>query len=64
MQEELRALEKKKTWEKTWEKAVECRWVFTSKQTPKGKIDRYKARLVAKDIVRHMVLITLRLSHL
>ena len=27
---------------------VGCKWVFTVKQTPEGKVDRYKARLIAK----------------
>jgi Reverse transcriptase (RNA-dependent DNA polymerase) len=30
-------------------KAVGCKWVFTVKQNPEGKIERYKARLVAKE---------------
>ena len=25
-----------------------CKWVFTMKQSPKGEVDRYKARLVTK----------------
>ena len=52
MQEELRALDKNRTWEivplPPGKKAVGCKWVFAVKQTPEGKIDRYKARLVAK----------------
>ena len=52
MKEELRALEKNKTWELVklpmGKRAVGCKWVFTVKQTPEGKVDRYKARLVAK----------------
>jgi hypothetical protein len=30
------------------EKAVGCKWVFTIKQSPEGKIEMYKARLVAR----------------
>ena len=52
MKEELLALQKKKTWELVHlpegKKAVGCKWVFTVKQTPEGKVDRYKVRLVAK----------------
>lgn len=29
-------------------KAVSCKWVFTIKYNADGKIERYKARLVAK----------------
>jgi len=52
MLEELNALEKNKTWDlvklPTGKKAVSCKWVFTVKQTPGGKVERYKARLVAR----------------
>jgi len=52
MLEELRALEKNKTWDLVelpiGKKAVSCKWVFTVKQSPEGKVERYKARLVAR----------------
>jgi transposase InsO family protein len=52
MLEEMRALEKNKTWELVdlplGKQPVGCKWVFTIKHTPEGKVDRYKARLVAK----------------
>lgn len=52
MREELEALKKNQTWEMTelptGKKAVGCKWVFTVKQSPEGKIERYKARLVAR----------------
>jgi transposase InsO family protein len=52
MLEEMRALEKNKTWELVHlppgKQPVGCKWVFTIKHTPEGKVDRYKARLVAK----------------
>jgi len=52
MLEELRALEKNKTWEiveqHIGKKAISCKWVFTVKQNPEGKVERYKARLVAR----------------
>ncbi|WVZ85689.1 hypothetical protein U9M48_032584 [Paspalum notatum var. saurae] len=52
MLEELRALEKNKTWElvklPAGKKVVSCKWVFSAKQNPAGKVERYKARLVAR----------------
>ena len=52
MKEELDALRKNKTWELTslprGKNAVSCKWVYTVKQSPEGKIERYKARLVAR----------------
>ena len=52
MKEELEALRKNKTWELTTlprgKNAVSCKWVYTVKQSPEGKIERYKARLVAR----------------
>ena len=52
MKEELGALQKNKTWDlvplPVGKRAVGCKWVFTVKQNPEGKVDRYKARLVAK----------------
>ena len=50
--EELRALENNRTWDlvklHAGKKAVSCKWVFTVKQNPEGKVERYKARLVAR----------------
>ena len=50
--EEMRALEKNKTWElytlPKGHKSVGCKWVFTIKYRADGTLDRYKARLVAK----------------
>ena len=52
MMEELDALRKNKTWELAHlpkgKKAVSCKWIYTIKQNSEGKIDRYKARLVAR----------------
>ena len=52
MHEELRALDKNRTWElvplPSGKKTVGCKWVFTVKQNPDGQVERYKARLVAK----------------
>jgi hypothetical protein len=50
--EEMKALEKNKTWSVTslpdGKKTVGCKWVFTVKYNSDGSIERYKARLVAK----------------
>jgi Reverse transcriptase (RNA-dependent DNA polymerase) len=52
MHEELMALDKNRTWElvslPSDKKVVGYKWVFTVKQTPEGKVERYKIRLVAK----------------
>lgn len=52
MMEELEALRKNKTQELAYlpkgKKAVSCKWIYTVKQNPEGKIERYKARLVAR----------------
>ncbi|XP_048527792.1 uncharacterized protein LOC125507164 [Triticum urartu] len=52
MIEELEALKKNKTWVLTTlpagKKAVSCKWIFTVKQNPEGKVELYKARLVAR----------------
>jgi hypothetical protein len=53
MIEELNALERNKTWElvhlPAGKRAVGCKWIYTVKQNPEGKIERYKARLVARE---------------
>jgi len=41
---------------------VDCRWVFTLKYHPDGSVDKYKARLVAKVILKHMASTILRHS--
>lgn len=50
--EELEALKKNKTWELAHllvgKKAVGCKWLYVVKQNPEGKVERYKARLVAR----------------
>src|SRR4051812_9345071 len=52
MIEELNALERNKTWElvhlPAGKRAVGCKWIYTVKQNPEGKLERYKARLVAR----------------
>jgi Reverse transcriptase (RNA-dependent DNA polymerase) len=52
MFEEMRALVKNDTWDMILrpsnKNTVGCNWVYSTKHTPKGKIDRLKAQLVAK----------------
>jgi hypothetical protein len=52
MLEELCALEKSKMWDlvrlPASKKVVSCKWAFIVKQTPEGKVERYKSRLVAR----------------
>ena len=52
MKEEIDFLEKNKTWELVElpkdRKMVGCKWVFKSKKGVDGKVERYKAGLVAK----------------
>ena len=48
----MQALKKNQTWElvslPAGKQPVGCKWVYTVKQTPEGKVDHYKARLIAK----------------
>ncbi|KAK1565704.1 hypothetical protein Q3G72_032922 [Acer saccharum] len=50
--EEVKALEKNKTWEVSklpeGKNSVGCKWIFTVKHRADGSVERYKARLVAK----------------
>ena len=67
MEEEISTLDKNKTWEKCdllkGKKIVRCRWVYSIKYLANRTIERCKARLVAQGYtIRHMELITLRLS--
>ena len=52
MEEELRALLVNQTWDiinlPPMKKPIGCRWVFIVKYLSDGKIERYKARLVAQ----------------
>ncbi|KAL2481286.1 cysteine-rich RLK (RECEPTOR-like protein kinase) 8 [Abeliophyllum distichum] len=52
----MRALEKNGTWElveKPWDKtSVECKWIFSIKYNSDGTIEKYKARLIAKDFTQ------------
>ena len=53
MKEELKALEENKTWSLTklplGKTTIGCRWIYKIKHKVDGSVERYKARLVAKD---------------
>ena len=53
MQEEIQALEANKTWLivslPCHKKPIGCKWVYKIKFKADGTVERYKARLVAKD---------------
>nr|GEV49902.1 putative ribonuclease H-like domain-containing protein [Tanacetum cinerariifolium] len=52
MDDEMKALKKNKTWDQCAlpqeKKPVGCRWIFTVKYKPDGRVERYKVQLVAK----------------
>ena len=53
MDEEIAAVERNNTWELTelpkGQKKIGVKWVYKTKLKENGKVDKYKARLVAKD---------------
>jgi len=55
---EMAALEKNNTWDLVplpkGKHSVGCKWVYTLKYKSGGSLDRYKARLVAKAILKYM----------
>jgi len=66
MDEEMEALAFRETWESvstpTDTVVVGCHWVFTLKYHPDKFMDKYKARLMARVILRHMASTILRCS--
>ncbi|XP_057761137.1 uncharacterized mitochondrial protein AtMg00820-like [Arachis stenosperma] len=56
MKDELDALELNKTWRlvdcPAGVKPVGCKWVYRIKRKPDGSIDRYKARIMAKEFTQ------------
>jgi hypothetical protein len=52
MDDEIDAIERNNTWELTdlpkGHKTIDVKWVFKSKLTENGEVDKYKARLVVK----------------
>jgi len=64
MEEEIQAHAENQTWLLSdlpaGRKAIKCKWVFKTKLDADGHIERYKARLVAKDALSNQVLIMKR----
>lgn len=64
MDREIQAIERNGTWELTelprGAKKIGVKWVFKTKLNEKGEVDKYKARLVAKDTHSKSVSTTLR----
>ncbi|KAL6180044.1 hypothetical protein ACLB2K_046713 [Fragaria x ananassa] len=56
---EVESILQNHTWELTnlppGTRAIGCKWVFRKKLKPDGSIDKYKARLVAKDLLKRKV---------
>lgn len=56
MQEELKSIEKNRTWElvelSTKKKATVVKWAFKVKHKPDGSIAKHKARLVGKGFLQ------------
>jgi hypothetical protein len=60
MDHEFDALIKNHTWHlvppKEGANIIDCKWVYKVKRKYDGSIDRYKARLVAKDFKQHYII--------
>src|SRR5436190_4783393 len=56
MKEEIKALEKNNTFtivpQPSNQQVIDCKWVYRVKELSDGTIERYKARLVAKDFAQ------------
>ncbi|CAL5423091.1 unnamed protein product [Camellia sinensis] len=58
MDEEIHAIEKNNTWELTnipkGHKSIDVKWVYKTKLNAQSKIEKYKARLIAKGYKQHL----------
>nr|GEV75486.1 copia-type polyprotein [Tanacetum cinerariifolium] len=58
MEEEIKTIEKNDTWELTTllkgQKAIGVKWVYKAKKNAKGKVEKYKARIMAKVMDEHL----------
>nr|GEV11162.1 hypothetical protein [Tanacetum cinerariifolium] len=54
IEEEIKTIEKNDTWELTTllkgQKAIGVKWVYKAKKNAKGKVEKYKARIMAKGL--------------
>ena len=66
MKEELESMATNEVWDiielPKGSKAVGCKWVFKTKRDSKGKVERFKARLMAKGFTQRDELTTMRLT--
>jgi len=53
---EIDSIKKNNTWTLVdflkGEKPISCKWIFKKKNHPDGSIEKYKARLIAKDFTK------------
>jgi len=63
MKEKLTMIKKNETWilvdRLVHKKVIGMKWIFKTKLNANGNINKYKARLVIKDIHKNQVLISL-----
>ena len=66
MEQELEAIERNDTWSLTalrpGKKAIDLKWVFKLKKDTEGKLNKHKARIVAKGYVQQYELILKKYS--
>ena len=68
MSNEIKALEVNNTWSlqplPPGKKAIGCKWVYKVKYKVDGTVERFKARLVPRGILKRRALIILKHFHL
>ena len=60
MKDEMKSMKDNEVWDLVelpeGVKPIGCKWIFKTKKDSKGNIERYKARLVAKDLPKRKTL--------